>query len=310
MNAGSLLILQLIGAGGFGALIGWYVYYINRYRKSDVQIGDLTTIIGAVGGAAVAGIFGKETPLFGAYGIGLFVGFFGYFLVLIFLVWRSQNFDWDWFLDGRRKRPPEPYYIPGDVASTVRPMIMAPTIEPQSAAISSAIAATASAVASALGHPPQAVAANFAQAAHVPTGRAADIISVCEAEWPANKGECNAFVNAVASEFNVTLHGLADAIVSEIQGPGWEPIVNGIAAKDAADQGKLVIAGLKGADHHPPREHGHVVVVVSGPLDSTHHKYPTGYWGTLNGEGERAKTINWAWRKEDRDRVVYAGRTV
>ena len=32
--------LQLWGAGLFGLLIGWYVYYINRYRKGDVQLND------------------------------------------------------------------------------------------------------------------------------------------------------------------------------------------------------------------------------------------------------------------------------
>ncbi len=29
-------VSQLVGAGGFGLLLGWYAYYINRYRTSDV----------------------------------------------------------------------------------------------------------------------------------------------------------------------------------------------------------------------------------------------------------------------------------
>ena len=117
--------IQLFGAGGFGALIGWYVYYINRYRKGDVQIGDLVTVIGTIGGGAVLALFEKKTDLFGAYGIGLFTGFFGYFVVLVILVAMSRaatanNFDWDWFLDGRRKTPQAPWGYPGDGAG--RPM--------------------------------------------------------------------------------------------------------------------------------------------------------------------------------------------
>src|SRR3989442_1571939 len=27
-------LIQLLGAGGFGLLIGWYVYMINRYRRT------------------------------------------------------------------------------------------------------------------------------------------------------------------------------------------------------------------------------------------------------------------------------------
>ncbi len=95
--------IQIAGAICFGALIGWYVYYINRYRKSDVQLSDIVTLIGAIGGGAVLALFKAGTDLFGGYGIGLAIGFFGYFIVLIFLVGISKNFDVDWFLDGRRK---------------------------------------------------------------------------------------------------------------------------------------------------------------------------------------------------------------
>jgi len=96
-------LILLWGTGGFGAVIGWYVYYVNRYRKADVQLGDITTVVATLGGAAVTRLFATGTPLFGAYGIGLFVGFFAYFLSLIILVSISKNFMSDWFLDGRRK---------------------------------------------------------------------------------------------------------------------------------------------------------------------------------------------------------------
>ena len=119
--------IQLIGAWGFGTIIGWYVYYINRYRKADVQLGDLVTIIGVLGGGGILALFPARTDLFGAYGLGLFSGFFGYFLVLVFLVGISKNFDVDWFLDGRRKRVVDPYYIPEEIQATVRPGMDVPT---------------------------------------------------------------------------------------------------------------------------------------------------------------------------------------
>lgn len=100
---------KITGALAFGVVIGWYVYYVNRYRKGDVQIGDITTIIAAIGGGAVLALFDRNSDIFGAYAIGLAIGFFLYFLVLVILVGVSDNFDSDWFLDGRRRNPAEGY---------------------------------------------------------------------------------------------------------------------------------------------------------------------------------------------------------
>jgi hypothetical protein len=104
--------LQLFGAGCFGALIGWYIYYINRYRKGDIQWSDLITLIGIIGGSAILALFPQGTDLFGAYGIGLAVGFFTYFIVLMIMVGISKNFNVDWFLDGRRKLPGGDIFLP------------------------------------------------------------------------------------------------------------------------------------------------------------------------------------------------------
>lgn len=111
-NAQPTSTLQTIGAACFGALIGWYVYYINRYRKGDVQLSDLVTVIGILGGGAILALFPAGSDLFGAYGIGLAIGFFGYFLILVILVGISGNFDVDWFLDGRRRMPDGKYIVP------------------------------------------------------------------------------------------------------------------------------------------------------------------------------------------------------
>lgn len=114
--------LQVAGAFGFGMLIGWYVYYINRHRKNEVQLGDLVTLIGAIGGSAVLALFEAKTDLFGAYGLGLACGFFLYFFMLLGFVRRSSNFTTDWFLDGRRKKPAADEFIPDQAGPMVEGM--------------------------------------------------------------------------------------------------------------------------------------------------------------------------------------------
>ena len=114
--------LQLWGAAFFGALIGWYVYFLNRYRTGDVQISDLATLLGVIGGGAVLTLFPAKSDLFGAYGVGLFSGFFLYFLMLMFMVAKSPNFSVDWFLDGRRVKPADNEVIPPKTAETVHAM--------------------------------------------------------------------------------------------------------------------------------------------------------------------------------------------
>ena len=104
--------IQLYGAGAFGAVIGWYIYYINRHRRDDVTATDLVTLIGILGGTAVLALFPAHSDLFGAYGVGLAVGFFGYFVIMMILVVISRNFGVDYFLDGRRKKPTGNDYIP------------------------------------------------------------------------------------------------------------------------------------------------------------------------------------------------------
>lgn len=115
--------IQLAGALCFGTLIGWYIYFINRYRKNDVQLGDLGTLIGVISGAGILALFNAGADLFGAYGVGLAIGFFTYFSVLIYMVHKSTNFDVDWFLDGRRKKPKDDQIIPPGTAETFTPMV-------------------------------------------------------------------------------------------------------------------------------------------------------------------------------------------
>lgn len=140
------------------------------------------------------------------------------------------------------------------------------------------------------------------------------IIDVCKANFSAHNSACNAFVEAVAQALGVTLftaYDLADAMVDKLRAaPDWLKLADGAGAKEQADAGWLVIGGLQGGDETPPAEHGHVVVVVTGPLDPLHNKYPTAYWGKLGGVGAEWTTVNWAWNALDRDRVEYFGKAV
>ena len=129
------------------------------------------------------------------------------------------------------------------------------------------------------------------------------VIEVCKAAWPAHKSDCSAFVRDVAERLGVEISGNADAIVDMMRSD-WQMLADGPAASAAADAGRLVVAGLKGGEQQVPSEHGHVVVVVSGPL--AHAQYPSAYWGRLGGVGAENQTINWAWRAGDRDKVTYA----
>lgn len=105
--------LQVIGAGGFGVFMGWQAYFVNRYRSGDVRLADLAELAGVLGGGAILAVFPSATDLFGAYGIGLCLGFAAYLATLLILVSRSENFDRDWFLDGRRCRLREDQIIDG-----------------------------------------------------------------------------------------------------------------------------------------------------------------------------------------------------
>jgi hypothetical protein len=91
------------GAFAFGAVIGWFTYFVNRHRAS-VNLADVAVIVGALGGGAILTLFPEETVLFAAYGLGLAAGFFGYFLVLVAMVLRNNRWTMEWFLDGRRPK--------------------------------------------------------------------------------------------------------------------------------------------------------------------------------------------------------------
>lgn len=130
------------------------------------------------------------------------------------------------------------------------------------------------------------------------------VIAACIREFPAHSGDCSSFVKAVGADVGVTIEGVANDIVDTLRAGGdWVALADGPAALASARAGKLVLAGLRGDEQAVRNAHGHVVVVVDGPLDR--NLYPSAYWGQLGGTGAECKTINWAWTVQDRDRVTY-----
>ena len=124
------------------------------------------------------------------------------------------------------------------------------------------------------------------------------IIELCEKYWEQHKKNCSGYVKDIAKELGVNFSGQANDIVDQVQKLPWKMVKSGLDAKLQAINGMFVVAGLK------DNPHGHVVIVVPGPL--AHGKYPTAYWGSLGGVPKKNTTINWSWNKQDRDQVIYS----
>jgi len=90
--------LALIGAVCFGVVMGWITYSTLR-RLERRALTDLTSIVGVLGGAAVTALFPVKSGAFGAYCIGLAIGFFAY------LKTASKPGAPDWLGDARPSTP-------------------------------------------------------------------------------------------------------------------------------------------------------------------------------------------------------------
>jgi Kef-type K+ transport system membrane component KefB len=83
--------LSIAGAFCFGIVIGWVSYRTLR-RSTTSGLSDISTVIGIVGGAAVVALFPRATGEFGAYAVGLLIGFLSYVKVAASPVYK----DVDW----------------------------------------------------------------------------------------------------------------------------------------------------------------------------------------------------------------------
>ncbi len=74
------MFLELAGAVCFGMVVGFVTYRTLRRSHETVSLSNIATVVGAVGGAAVTAMF-DDGQMFGAYCIGLAVGFFFYLIL-------------------------------------------------------------------------------------------------------------------------------------------------------------------------------------------------------------------------------------
>jgi hypothetical protein len=99
-------LVWLIGAGCLGVILGWYFFHINRYhffqddrrrRRRPVQPSNLLALIGVLAGGAILTRFPSGAILFGAYGVGLAIGFFAHLLALIVkgVPSKAGNGEWE-----------------------------------------------------------------------------------------------------------------------------------------------------------------------------------------------------------------------
>lgn len=73
--------LGQIGATCFGVAVGYLTYRALVRTAVNASVSALAAVAGAVGGAAVTGLFAPGTSVFAWYSIGLLAGLAGFFAV-------------------------------------------------------------------------------------------------------------------------------------------------------------------------------------------------------------------------------------
>jgi len=139
------------------------------------------------------------------------------------------------------------------------------------------------------------------------------VIAACTRHWPDNKGDCSAFVKAVAHELTLDLTGQANDIYDQISKSPWTKIgIGGNAATIAgvtAGEGNLVIAAKK------DQPNGHVAVVVDyrNAFDSykpVDRDKAVAFWGNLGSVGQEYMRITKSWTASELNEVLYAYRPI
>jgi hypothetical protein len=150
------------------------------------------------------------------------------------------------------------------------------------------------------------------------------VIDNCQFLWPANQRDCSGFVKAVCTGLAVAMSpGQADDIVAYFRDPfnQWTPLIDVLdatgavtkrkeqVAKEAADDGLLVLCGLTSTELNDTN--GHVAVIISAALvhsRDNNNDYPVGYWGELRGTGGANKIITYAFTTPYINDVTYASK--
>jgi hypothetical protein len=139
------------------------------------------------------------------------------------------------------------------------------------------------------------------------------VIAACSKHWPDNKGDCSAFVRAVARDLGFVIDGNANAIYTQIAKDPWVRIGVGPQASAAAGitagEGKFVVAAEQSEGN------GHVAVIVD--YRNAFDSYPqvdrdkaVAFWGKLNSVGKEYQRITLSWTVADLQRVLFAYRPI
>jgi hypothetical protein len=139
------------------------------------------------------------------------------------------------------------------------------------------------------------------------------VIAACTKHWPDNKGDCSAFVRAVAHDLGLDVSGNANSIYSQIATAPWNRIGVGTDAATvagvSAGEGNLVIGATKG------QPNGHVAIIVDyrnafdsyAPVD---RDKAVAFWGSLNSVGKEYTRITSSWTAADLKQVLFAYRAI
>jgi hypothetical protein len=138
------------------------------------------------------------------------------------------------------------------------------------------------------------------------TNGAAEVLAALNSCYAAHTNDCSGFLKAVMNKLGISYDGdpMANDFAAMLQNGtgGWQPLSGGPQAAQSATAGNLVIGALAA------QPHGHVVIVVPGPLNRG--LYPTAWWGSLGGTPGKNQTINYAWRLSDLPDVMFGAQPV
>jgi hypothetical protein len=81
--------MSFFGPFCFGLVIGWVTYRTLRRKAEGAALGDIASVLGAVGGATVVALF--KNNAFDSYCVGLAVGFFAYFITGALIAGKKDN---------------------------------------------------------------------------------------------------------------------------------------------------------------------------------------------------------------------------
>ena len=109
--------VKLVGAGFFGALIGWWCITSIATVPSGCRWETSSRSSGSSAAARFLPCFRPAATSLGRTGSASQWVSFAYFLWLLVLVAASDNFTVDFFLDGRRKKPIDPWVLPAGPGS-------------------------------------------------------------------------------------------------------------------------------------------------------------------------------------------------